>query len=383
MDFDLTEGQLAIQRLARQFAENEVAPRVTEYDREEYYPVELVHKMGKLGFTGGTLPPKYGGSGMDHLSLVLVSEEIGRFCNYTASLASAPSCSAGQGILTYGTEEQKVRYLAPMARGETVAATGVTEPHSGTDIVQRMETTVVKDGDDYIITGAKTWIGGAGIADWLITFATMDKSAGHRGVCAFVVERNWPGVEVSLFKNKMGSRPRMAGRVDFKQVRVPRENLVGREREGYKVLMCGTEIGRLACAARALGGIRACLDDSVRYAQQRTTFGQPIGRYQLVQLKITQMVVGLDAARLLTYRLAWQKDKGMERVQKEASIAKMFATDTYAKAAADAVQIHGAAGIDGEAAVGRHYRDAKAFQIVDGTNDIHVAMIAEHVLGYR
>lgn len=285
--------------------------------------------------------------------------------------------------MTYGTEEQKLNFLAPLCRGEKSCATGVTEPHSGTDIVRVMETTCKREGDYYVVNGTKAWISNLTNADWFITFAQMDKSKGHKGICAFLIDKNSPGVTIARYHNLMGMKYFNTGDVIFQDVRVPKKNLVGKEFEGYKVIMCGTEIGRLACAARCLGQIQSCLEASVAYAKERVVFNKPIAEYQLVKTKITDMVVGLKAAQFLTYYLASLHDKGIEGLQLEASQAKLFASDVLMKAATDAVQIHGAYGTHDEYNVGRYFRDAKVTQIYDGTNEIHRVIIAEHALGYR
>lgn len=383
MDFEFTDEERMIQKTARDFARKEVAPRVAEFDRDEFYDVEIIRKMGRLGFTGGVLPRKYSGSEMSFMGLTLMLEELGRVCTFTSVQAGYASCSGGQGILTYGTEEQKLKYLAALCRGEKPCATGVTEAHSGTDIVRVMETSVKKSGDDYIINGTKAWISNLDHAEWFITFAQMDKSKGHKGICAFIIEKNWPGVTVKPYKNLMGCRSYKTGDLILEDVHVPRENLVGNEFEGYKVLMCGTEIGRLSCAARSLGLARSCLDASIEYAKQRVVFGRPISDYQLIKAKIADMAVGCQAAQFLTYHLAWLKDKGLEGVQREASIAKLYASNVLMKAASDAVQIHGAYGVHEEYNVGRYFRDAKVIQIYDGTNEIHEVIIADHALGYK
>ena len=383
MDFSFSDEQLAIQRLAREFGEREIGTRPVEWDRLEHFPWEMAGRLGALGLLGGVLPERYGGSAMEFVSLVLMVEELSRFCTTTGLIAAWPSCSLGQGMLLYGSEEQRLAYLAPLCRGERLAGTGVTEPHSGTDIVRRMETTCVRDGDDYIVNGAKTWITNVEHAEWFLTFATLDKSLSHKGLCAFIVEKDWPGVSWQPLPNKVGARTMASGQLFFDNVRVPARNRVGEEHAGYRVMMAGTEIGRLACAARALGGTRACLDASIAYANEREVFGQPIARYQLIQAKLAEMVVNLEAARALAYKLAWQKDTGQTRVQQEASIVKYFATETYFKAASEAVQIHGAYGCSEDYPVGRHFRDAKFMQIYDGTNEIHQVIIAEHALGLR
>ncbi|MCI0530052.1 MAG: acyl-CoA dehydrogenase family protein, partial [Nitrospira sp.] len=322
------------------------------------------------------------GAGLSYMSFTMLIEEIARVCQVVATILSLPSGLAGSGILTYGTEEQKQKYLVPLAWGECFAGTGVTEPHSGTDVAA-METMVVKKGDRYIVNGRKAWISMLNEASWFLTFATLDKKLKSKGICAFIIEKHWPGVSVKPEKNKVGFRPLATGQLILEEVEVPVENLVGKEGEGFKVAMCAVENGRLGVAARAVGLTQACLDESVAYAQQRIVFDQPIGRFQLVQSMITDMVVGVESARYLTYHLAHLKDKGYTRARRESSIAKMYASDVAMRAAEHAVQIHGAYGCSSEYNVGRYFRDAKFLQIVEGQNQLHRALIAEYALGYR
>lgn len=383
MDLALTEEQGAILETARAFVVKEVAPRIDEFEREEFYSKDLAKKMGSLGLIGGTIPAEYGGIGLDYATLSLLLEELAYVDVMTAVIAGWPSCSLGRPILVYGTEQQKQKYLRPLCQGEIFGATGVTEPHSGTDIVRRMETTCRRDGDHYVLKGTKIWISNARNADFFLTYATVDKEKGMRGICAFIVDRHLDGITVSPIKNKTGARSQDTAQIFFDSVRVPAENLLLGEGEGYKALMCGTEIGRLACSARANGQIRACLDAAVAYAKERTVFGQPVGKYQLVQAKIADMRVSLDASRLLTRRLAMLLDRGVERCQEEASIAKLFATNSLMRAAEEAYQIHGAYGVAEEYRVGRFFRDAKVMQIYDGANEMHQQIIGEWELGYR
>ncbi len=359
MEFDLTEEQRQYQALVREFAQKEVAPHVRDYDREERYPVGIVKKMAALGFA-----------------------EVSRVCTHMGPARGGASGLVGAGILRFGTEAQKRKYLVPVARGEVFAGTAVTEPHSGTDVAA-METTAVRKGDEYILTGSKIWISGVGLASWYLTFATLDKSKGRKGICAFIVERTFPGFGERPIRNKLAFRPTQVGELHFEDCRVPAENLVGREGEGLNVALCAVENGRLSVACRAVGLAQACLDESVRYARQRVVFGKPIAGYQLVQAKITDMVVGVESARYLAYRLAWLKSRGVRRARREASIAKLYATEVAFQAASDAVQIHGAYGASEEYNVGRYLRDAKFLQIVEGVNDIHRVLIAEYALGMR
>lgn len=382
MDFGYSEEQLLTRQMAREFCEREVVPYAAEWDAQERFPMEAARKMGQLGMLGGVIPEQYGGAGMSYQTYAVLLEELARYDQVIGALASFPSGLMGSGILLYGSEEQKQRYLVPLARGEVFAGTGSTEPRSGTDVAG-MTTTCIRDGDSYVINGAKMWISMLNEASFFLTFAMLDRSKGHKGICAFIVEKGTPGLRVAPVKNKVGYRAISTGELVLDSVRVPASNRVGEEGQGFNVVMCAVENGRLGVAARAVGVTQACLDASVKYAQERIVFEKPIGRYQLIQSKITDMVVNVEAARLLTYKLAWLKDQGAVRARRESSIAKMFATDVLMRAAIDACQIHGAYSCSPEYPVGRYFRDAKFFQIVEGTNEIHRVLIAELTLGYR
>ena len=383
MDFGINADQQALIDLAADFARNEIAPHVERFERDEQFPRELATRMGELGLLGGTIPEAYGGLGLDYLTLALLLEEIAYVDVTAAVIAGWPSCSLGRPILLYGTDEQKARYLTPLCQGRKFGAHAVTEPHSGTDIVRRLETTVRRDGDHYVLNGTKTWISNASNADFFLTYGTLDKSLGSKGICAFFVDAGTPGLSMTPIRNKAGSRSQDTAQLYFEELRIPAQNRLLPEGQGYKSLMCGTEIGRLACSARATGQIRACLDAAVGYAREREVFGQPIGRYELVQAKIANMRVGLETSRLLVRRFAWMLDQGVERAQKEASIAKLYTTDTLMQCAQDAYQIHGAYGVAEEYKVGRYFRDAKVMQIYDGANEMHQQIIGEWELGYR
>ncbi|TAM92517.1 butyryl-CoA dehydrogenase [bacterium] len=382
MDLSFSQEQLSLARTARDFAERELAPRVQQNDEQEHVPRELIARAAALGLMEGVIPEEYGGSGLDYVSFTLIIEEIAKVDQIFATLMSFPSGLAGAGILRFGSDEQKRRYLVPFVRGERLGGAGVTEPGSGTDVAA-MRTTVTRDGGDYVVNGAKAWISNLDHADWFLTFGTLDPSLGRRGICAFIIEKEWPGVEVHPVKNKTGFRPIVTGELRLNDVRVPRENLVGKEGEGFAVAMCAVENGRLAVAARACGVTASCLAESSRYARERIVFERPIAEYQLIQSKIADMVVGLETARALTYRLAWLKDQGLERCRKESSMAKMYATDVLMRSATDAAQIFGAYSASPEYPVSRYFRDAKFFQIVEGTNELHRLLIAEEELGLR
>jgi len=382
MDFELTEEQRRIQQLAREFGEREIAPRQAQYDLEERFPLELYKKMGELGMLGGTIPTEYGGSGMDYLSLTIMLEELGYFCLILPAVAGMLSTIVGNAFLSYGTEEQIQRYLIPCCRGESLCALGVTEPQGGSDVAT-VTTKVAREGDKYILHGVKTWISYVGVADYFITFAQMEGARAREGICAFVLERGFPGFSTPKIVNKLGDRPGEAGDLVFDGCVVPGENLLGKEGEGLRIALSGLESNRLCFAARCCGAIRACLDESVKYARDRVVFGNPIGRYQLIQSKIVDMTVNLECTKALIYKLAWLKDQGARRATKEASMAKLFATDALMKATTDAVQIFGSYGVSNDNKITRFFRDAKVHQIMEGTSEIQTTLIAEYALGYR
>jgi alkylation response protein AidB-like acyl-CoA dehydrogenase len=367
---------------ARAFAAREIAPLVRDYDREETLPLEIVAKMGELGWIGSTIEPEFGGQGLDWLSFAMLIEEISRVCHVMALVLSLPSGLVGAGILRYGTAEQKREFVQPLLTGVQFAGAGVTEPGGGTDLAG-MRTRCRRDGDEYVIQGAKAWISMLDQADWFLTFATLDPSLGRRGVCAFIVDADAPGVIRTPYKNKLGFRPISTGDLVLDDVRVPADRLVGGEGRGYDVVMAAVETGRLSVAARAIGLAQASLDSASAYAREREVFGKEIGRFQLVQSMITDMVVGIEGARAMTYDLATAKDNGIERPRRAASLAKMHATDAAMMASTNAVQIHGAAGVSEDFPVGRYFRDAKVFQIIEGNNQLHRSMVAEYAMGYR
>jgi alkylation response protein AidB-like acyl-CoA dehydrogenase len=294
-----------------------------------------------------------------------------------------PSGLVGNSVLTFGTEEQKQRYLAPLARGEAFGAAGVTEARSGTD-VSDMDTSCRKDGSDYVISGAKMWISFLDVAEWFLTFARLgvDERTGRKRICAFIVDRDLPGVAVRPLQNKFGFRPIKTGELVLEDVRVPASALVGEEGRGFAVAMNAVESGRLGVATRAVGLGQACVDVMVDYARERVVFREPIAKFQMVQKMIADSIVGVEAARLLVLKLADLKDRG-ERARAAASMAKMYASDAAMQAAINAFQIHGAYGVSEEYPVGRYLRDAKVFQIVEGNNELHRALISEDAIGFR
>lgn len=377
---DREERELLL-RTVREFGQEHVDPRVAEYDREERLPLDLLERTAQLGIFGGTIPERWDGAGMDHVTFAEVLIELSRSDHALACLVSMPSALVGGGLLAFGTDEQRERWLKPLARGEMFGAAGVTEPRSGTDVAG-METTYRREGDGFVINGAKTWISNLDIASFFVTFATHDRSLKHRGISAFVIPADTPGLSVHPIPNKLGFRPLCSGELVLDDVHVGPEALIGEEGQGFLVAMQQVERGRLGVAARAVGMAQMCLDDSIAYAQQRVVFERPISEYQLTQRKIATMATEIEAARALTLRCAEALDAG-ERGRVEASMAKMYATDVLQRTATEAVQIHGAYGASDEYRVGRAYRDAKVFQIVEGTNDLHQLLIAQYALGMR
>jgi alkylation response protein AidB-like acyl-CoA dehydrogenase len=367
--------------LVGSFAESEIAPRVAEYDAAEQLPRDILDKMGTLGFFGGVIDPAYGGLGLDYVTFARVVTEISTVCNAMGCLISMPSGLVGASIDAFGTEAQKQRWLMPLAQGKHFGGAAVTEPRSGSDVAG-MTTGYVKDGNDFVINGAKAWITNIDIADFFVTFATHDRSLQRKGVSAFLIPKDTPGVSVTPQKNKLGFRALTTGDLVFEDVRIGQEALLGEEGKGFAVAMTAVERGRLGVAARALGLAQSCLDESRTFANMREAFGQEIANFQIVQSKITDMAVGVETSRLLVREAAEALERG-ERGRRLTSMAKMYASDVAFRSAADAVQIHGASGVSPEYKVGRLLRDAKVLQIVEGSNDLHRAMIAEMELGLR
>jgi alkylation response protein AidB-like acyl-CoA dehydrogenase len=381
MDFGWSHEQEELRRLAREFGEKEIAPHVGEYDKIERFPKEIVQAAGELGFAGGIVPPEYGGAGLDYVTFAGLMEEISRHCHIVACALTFPSGLVGNSILRYGTEEQKQRYLKPLAQGKTFAGAGVTEARSGTD-VSDMDTSCKRDGSDWVINGAKMWISFLDVATYYLTFAHngVDERTGRKRICAFIVDADAPGVSVHPLKNKYGFRPLATGELVLDNVRVPADALVGEEGQGFEIAMNAVESGRLGVASRAVGLSQACCDVATAYAKERVVFKKPIGKFQMVQEMVSDMVCGTEGARLLTYRLAWLKDKGM-RAREAASVAKMTASDVSLMAATNAFQIHGAYGVSDEYPVARYLRDAKVFQLVEGNNQLHKALVGAGAIG--
>jgi glutaryl-CoA dehydrogenase (non-decarboxylating) len=381
MDFTLTDEQIQVRDMVREFAQREVAPYIQEWEAKGEFHPEVLQKMGELGILGLPIPERYGGGGFDYISLGLACEELERVDTFLRVVMSVHVGLNSLALHQWATEEQKERWLRPQAEGTKWATFGLTEPGAGSD-AGNIQSTVVKDGDSYILNGEKMWISLADHAHHMLVFASIDKSKKHNGLCAFMVERGMEGLTTGTIKGKLGVRAGNTGWLAFNNVRVPAENMIGAEGEGFKIAMSCIDQGRFTVAAGAVGLIQASLDASVKYCHEREAFGQPIGQFQLVQQKIAYMVAGLEASRLLVAQAAELKNRGI-RNTRETSLAKWYACDEALKAADEAIQIHGAYGYSNEYPVERYMRNARGAVIYEGTREIHQLVQASYALGYR
>ncbi len=369
MDFQLSDEHRMVQQMVREFAEREIRPVIKEHDRAQKPIPWLFERMAALGLLGICIPVKYGGAGMDYISLGLACEELERVDSSLRVVMSVHVALNSLSLLQWGTEEQKQRYLVPQAKGEKIAAYALTEPGAGSDAAA-IRTTARRQGDVYILNGEKTWISLADLADHFLVIAKTDPEKGHRGMSAFIVERSFPGVKTGTIHGKLGVRAGNTGWIVFENTPVPVENRLGEEGEGFYIAMAALDNGRYTVAAGATGLIRACLEASVKYANERMTFGRRIGEHQLVQEMIAKMAASYEIARLLYLRAGWMKNMGI-RNTRETSLAKWFATEAAVQAALDAIQIHGAYGYSDEYDVERYLRNAKGEVIYEGTSQIH------------
>jgi butyryl-CoA dehydrogenase len=378
VDFSLTEEQQLLQKTARDFAKSEVLPKAAEIDREHRHPKELVAKMAELGLLGIAVPEEYGGAGMDNVGYVLAMEEISRACASTGVIMSVNNSLVCDPILRFGSEEQKKKYLVPLASGELLGCFALSEPEAGSDAAAQ-RTVAVRDGDHYVISGTKNWITNGPVADIMVLMCMTDLDKGHRGISSFIVDMKQEGVRCGPPDDKLGIRGSKSCQVFLDDAKIPAANLLGEEGAGFKVAMSTLDGGRIGIAAQALGIARACLEDALDYALQRKTFGKPIAHHQAIQWKLADMATELDAARLLTLRAAFMKD-GKQRFGKQSAMAKLFASDIANKAAREAVQIFGGNGYVTEFPVERHMRDAKITEIYEGTSEIQRLVISNHLI---
>ncbi|MFE4705001.1 acyl-CoA dehydrogenase [Peribacillus simplex] len=377
MQFKLTEEHEMIRKMVRDFAQNEVAPTAAERDEEERFDREIFDKMAELGLTGIPWPEEYGGIGSDYLAYCIAIEELSRVCASTGVTLSAHTSLAGWPIYKFGSEEQKQKYLRPMAQGEKIGAYGLTEPSSGSD-AGGMRTTAKLVGDEYVISGSKIFITNGGIADTYVVFALTDPESKQKGTSAFIIEKDFPGFSVGKKEKKLGIRSSPTTEIIFDECRVPKENLLGKEGEGFKIAMMTLDGGRNGIAAQAVGIAQGALDAAVDYAKERVQFGKPISAQQGIGFKLADMATGVEASRLLTYQAAWLESVGLP-YGKESAMSKLFAGDTAMKVTTEAVQVFGGYGYTKDYPVERYMRDAKITQIYEGTQEIQKLVISRMV----
>src|ERR1700754_3705433 len=378
MHFDLSEEHLMIQKAAREFAQNELKPGVIERDEHQKFPMEHIKKMGELGFLGMMVDPKYGGGGMDAVSYVLAMEEISKVdasCSVVMSVNNSLVC---WGLESFGNEEQKQKYLVPLAKGEKIGAFCLSEPEAGSDATSQ-HTTAVDMGDHYLLNGTKNWITNGGSASTYLVIAQTDPEKKHRGINALIVEKGMPGFEVGAKENKLGIRGSDTHSLHFTDVKVPKENRIGEDGFGFKFAMDTLDGGRIGIAAQALGIASGAYELALQYSKERKAFGKAISDLQAIQFKLADMATEIEAARLLCLKAAWLKDHGLPYGQ-ASSMAKLYASEVAMRTTIEAVQIHGGYGFVKEYHVERLMRDAKITQIYEGTSEIQKIVISREVL---
>ena len=379
MDFSLTEDQKMLRTMVRDFAEKELEPIAAEIDEEARFPVESIRKAAGIGLMGTGYPEDDGGSGGGAIEQAIVFEEIARICAATSVILIVTNELAGYPLYTFGTEEQKKKYLVPLLKGDTLGAFGLTEAGAGSDVAAMVTTARLADGG-YILNGNKLFISNGAEADTIITFATMDKSQGYRGVVAFIVEKGYPGFSVGKHERKLGIRASSTVELVFEGCFVPAENRLGEEGKGFRIALSTIDASRLGIAAQSIGIAQGAFDKSLVYAQDRQQFGQPISGFQAIQWMLADMATQIDAARLLTHRAAYLKDQGLSYI-KEAAMAKVFAAETAMSVTTKAIQIHGGYGYTKDYPVERYFRDAKITEIYEGTSEMQRWTIARQLLG--
>ena len=381
MDFNLSEDLRMLQKAVRDFAKKEILPVVEEDERKHRFQVDIVRKMGELGFLGCPVPQEYGGSDMGYLAHSICTEEIARVSGSLRAAFNMQTMGTALEICKFGNEDQKKRYVPKLVTGEFIGCIGITEPEAGTDTAA-MKSTATKEGDHYLLNGQKTWITWGSVADVGIFYAYTDPSKKHKGISAFIVDMHSPGVSTSNIEPKMGWHACPTSEIFFDSVRIPSGNLLGSEGDGFRFMMEGLDNTRLTAAAGGVGVCQAFVDEAVKYAQERVQFGQPIGKFQLIQEQIGRMVIETEAARLLVYRCAAQKDEG-KRNTLETYMAKYYSCDVASRMADEALRILGAYGYSGDFPVERHLRDAKVYQILEGSANILKTLVGMDALGYR
>ncbi|MBU1699727.1 MAG: acyl-CoA dehydrogenase [Candidatus Eisenbacteria bacterium] len=378
MDFNISEEQCMIQQTARDFARDKIEPLAARLDENREFPVDLVRELGELGFMGVTVNPKWGGAGMDPICYALAVEEISRACASTGVIMSAHNSLVCDPLEAYGTDEQKEKYLTPLASGKKLGAHGLTEPSAGSD-VGGLKTRAVLDGDEWVLNGSKIFITNGAYADIILVFASTDPEQKARGISAFIVEKEMPGFKVGSREKTMGIRASCTSELIFEDLRIPKKNMLGELNRGFKIAMVTLNGGRIGIAAQAVGIARSALEKAIEYSKNRQQFNQPISNFQAIQWMLADMATETDAARLLTLRAAYLKMHGKSYAT-EAAQAKLFASRTAMRVADRAIQIHGGYGFSTEYHVERHLRDAKITELYEGTSEIQRIVIARSLL---
>jgi alkylation response protein AidB-like acyl-CoA dehydrogenase len=378
MDLELNEEQQMAQSAVREFAQNEISPRAREYDEAEKFPHEQIQGLGELGLLGMIIPEEYGGAGFDTVSYALALEEIARADSSVAVIVSVTNSVCCFPILSFGTEEQKQKYLIPLAKGEKLGAFCLSEPQAGSDATNQ-KTRAVADGDFYVLNGTKSWVTNGGLAGVYLVMAVTGEKDGKKEITAFLVDGDAEGLKVSSIEHKMGQRASQTTEMSLTDVRVPKENVLGGVGNGMKVAFGSLDNGRIGIAALSVGIAQAALDESVKYSKDRMAFGQPIGEFQAIQHKLADMATEINCARLLTLRAAAMKDAG-KQVGTFSSMAKLYASETANKVCAEAVQIHGGNGFSRHYNVEKYYRDARITTIYEGTSEIQRIVISRGIL---
>jgi len=377
MDFELSEEHQFVRQTVKVFAEKELAPGVQERDEKQEFPYGQIKKLGELGFMGVVIPAKYGGAGLDSIAYAIVIEELSRVEAAVGTIVSVNNTLFCGGVYKFGTEEQKQKYLVPLAKGEGLGAYSLSEAGSGSDAAS-LKTLITPDGDHYIVNGTKMWVSNGANATCYIVFVTLNPELRHKGICALIMEREAEGLKIGKKENKLGIRSSDTVELIFDNARIPKANLLGKEGEGFKIAMAILDDGRISIAAQAVGIAQGALDAALKYARERVQFGKPIIDHQAIQNKLADMATGIDAGRLLTYRAAYLRDQ-KKPYSKAASMAKLFCAPMSNRVADQAVQIHGGYGYLKDFNVERFMRDAKITEIYEGTTEIQRIVIAKHL----
>lgn len=378
MDFNLTDEQRALQEMVRDFADKELKPIAAHLDEHHTFPAEVVAKMGELGLMGVYFDEEYGGSAMDYSSYIIVIEELSRGCAGTGVICSAHTSLGCDPINSYGTEDQKKKFLTPMAQGKVIGCFGLTEPSAGTDAAAQ-KTTAKRDGDEYVINGSKIFITNGAEAGTAVVFAVTDKEKKHRGISAFIVEKGTPGFSVGKLEDKLGIRASSTAELVFEDCRIPAENLLGQEGQGFKIALSTLDGGRIGIGSQAIGIAQAAFEAARDYAKERQQFGKSISTFQAIQWMLADMATEIEASRLLVRQSAWLKENKMP-FSTQSAMAKLFASETAMRVATKAIQIHGGYGYVKEYSVERHFRDAKITEIYEGTSEVQRMVIASNLL---